>query len=196
MPLRHRRSAGVVGEAANLQSYRSMATMPSTTPMSMPAFSSVPPCSMCNSSVAGERTGGAAGFRRSAPARRRSYGWPRTFLHAVPHGIQFALIEMSRHRATARQAVVESEAFLVLPHHHFERAARAYAAPRSASLPLDRAERTQVAIEVAAVGDGIDVRAGRAPGAGNSPSLPAVRRCCRQRRCAAFSPAPSINFIT
>ena len=66
---------------------------------------------------------------------------------------------MSRHRATARQAVVESEAFLVLPHHHFERAARGDARLVQRRYHLDRAERTQVAIEVAAVGDGIDVRA-------------------------------------
>ena len=66
---------------------------------------------------------------------------------------------MSRHRAAARQAVVEGEAFLVLPHHDFERAARGDARLVQRRHHLDRAQRTEVAIEVAAVGDGIDVRA-------------------------------------
>ena len=65
---------------------------------------------------------------------------------------------MAGRGTAAHQPVVERVALLVLPHHHFQSAAKGYLRLVQSLQYLDGAERAQVAIEVPSIRNRVDVR--------------------------------------
>ena len=77
--------------------------------------------------------------------------------HAVPDLVHVRLRDLARGDAAAREPAAEREAFFVCPHDHLEGMSRADAGRGQRLERAERGQRSEVAVEVAAVGDRVDV---------------------------------------
>src|SRR5262249_59778643 len=79
--------------------------------------------------------------------------------HAVPDLVHVGRLDVARDDPAAREAAAERETFLVRPDDHLERMACADAAGAERFQGAERRQRSEVAVEVAAVRHRVDVGA-------------------------------------
>ena len=114
-------------------------------------------------------------------------------LHAVPHGIQFALIQMSRHRAAAASPLLKAKPSSFC--HTTTSSGRRVATRASFSVSPPRSRRANRGRHRSCRRWGRNRCASRrAPAAANRRSLPAAPKMLPAASIRGFSPAPSIKL--